>query len=111
VPTEQSILTYYTDDSRKDGMTGMVINGPSVRNYEVLGASISIFQAEKYAINVCARICLNTEGLTGKHVYVYIMSDSQAALRALKSYTSNLMAECLVNLKRLTTKFKLTHWT
>jgi hypothetical protein len=61
-----------------------------------------------YAINVCARICLNTEGLAGKHVY--IMSDSQHALRALKSYTftSNLVAECFDNLKRLTTKCNLT---
>jgi ribonuclease HI len=61
-----------------------------------------------YAIIECARICLNTEGLAGKHVY--IMSDSQAALRALKSYTfpSKLVAKCLDNLKRLTTKCKLT---
>jgi ribonuclease HI len=61
-----------------------------------------------YAINVCARICLSTEGLTGKHMY--IMSDSQAALRALKSYsiTSKLVADCLDNLKRLNTKCKLT---
>jgi hypothetical protein len=82
VPTEQSILTYYTDGSRKDGMTGMGIYGPSVRCYEALGASTTIFQSEMYAINVCARICLSTEGLEGKHVY--IISDSQAALRALK---------------------------
>jgi ribonuclease HI len=43
-------------------------------------------------------------------VYVYIMSDSQAALRALKSYTftSKLVAECLDNFKRLTTQCKLT---
>jgi hypothetical protein len=63
----------------------MGIYGLSVRYYEALGALTTIFQAETYAINVCARICLNTEGLAGKHVY--IMSDTQAALRALKSYT------------------------
>jgi hypothetical protein len=60
-PTEQSIFAYYTDGSRKDGMTGMGIYGPSVRHYEALGASTTIFQAEMYAINVCARICLSTE--------------------------------------------------
>jgi hypothetical protein len=65
-------------------MTGMGIFGPSVRYYEALGASTTIFQAEMYAINVCARICLDTEGLAGKHVY--IMRGSQAALRALKSF-------------------------
>jgi RNase H len=38
------------------------------------------------------------------------MSNSQAALRALKSYsfTSKLVADCLDNLKRLITKCKLT---
>jgi ribonuclease HI len=105
---EQSVLTYYTDGSRKDGMTGMGIYGPSLRYYETLGSSATIFQAEMYAINVCARIWLSTEGLTGKHVY--IMSDSQAALSALQSYTftSKLVAECLNNLKRLTSKCKVT---
>jgi ribonuclease HI len=86
-------------------MTGMGIYGPSVRCYE---ASTTIFQAEMYALNMCARICLDTEGLAGKQVY--ITSDSQAALRALKSYTftSKQVAKCLDNPKRLTTKCKLT---
>jgi hypothetical protein len=99
----RSYRTYYTDGSRKDGMTCMGIFGPSVRYYETLGTSTTIFQAKMYAINVCARICPNTEGLAGNHVY--IMSDSQAALRALKSntFTSKLVAVCLDNLKRLTT--------
>jgi hypothetical protein len=66
VPTEQSILTYYTDGSRKDGMTGIGIYGLSVRYYEALGESTTIFQAEINAMNVCARICLSTEGL-----YIY----------------------------------------
>jgi ribonuclease HI len=57
---------------------------------------------------VYARICLSTEDLAGKHIYR--MSDSQAALRASKSYsfTSKLVADCLDNLKRLTAKCKLT---
>jgi hypothetical protein len=70
VPTEQSTLTYYTDGSRKDGMKGMAIFGPCVSYYEALDASTTIFQSEMYAINVCARICLNTEGLARKHVYI-----------------------------------------
>jgi hypothetical protein len=55
------------------------------------------------AINVCARICLNQEGLSGKHIY--IMSASQAALRTLKAHTfsSKLEAECLVILKEADT--------
>jgi hypothetical protein len=49
VPTEQSILTYYTDASRKDWLTGLGIYGPSVRYYEALGALTTIFQAGMYA--------------------------------------------------------------
>jgi hypothetical protein len=96
VPTEQSVLTYYTDGSRKDGMTGMGKVRYSVRYYEALGASTTIFQTEMYAIN--ARICLNTEGLAGKHVC--IISDSQAVLKASGGMPNNL--------KRLTTKSELT---
>jgi RNase H len=61
-----------------------------------------------YAINVCARICLNLEGISGKHIY--IMSDSQAALRALKAHTfsSKLVAECLEILKRLARRCLVT---
>jgi hypothetical protein len=61
-----------------------------------------------YAINVCARICLNLEGVSGKHIY--ILSDSQAALRALKAHTfsSKLEAECLEILKRLTRRCLVT---
>jgi hypothetical protein len=85
----------------------MGIFGPSVRYYEAFSASTTIFQAEMYAINVCVRICLNTEGLAGKHGY--IMSDSQAALRALKSYTftskqiSNVVQESIVGRAKLQT--------
>jgi hypothetical protein len=64
--TELNYLLY--SSSRKDEMTGMGIFGPSVRYYEALGASTTLFQVEVYAINVCARICLNIEGLAGKHV-------------------------------------------
>jgi hypothetical protein len=56
-PFEQSILTYYTDGSRKDGMTSIGIYGPCVRYYEALSASTTIFQAEMLAINLCTRIC------------------------------------------------------
>jgi RNase H len=86
----------------------MGIYGPSLRHYEALGTTPTIFQAEMYAINVCARIGLNLEGISGKHIY--IMSDSQAALRALKAHTfsSKLVAECLEILKRLTRRCLVT---
>jgi hypothetical protein len=90
VPIEQSILTYYTDGSREDGMTGLGFFGPSVRFYEALGTSITIFQAEMFAINVCARICLNTEGLASR---------KPICVRALKSYTSTSKLVASITLK------------
>jgi hypothetical protein len=54
---------FYTDGSRKEGLVGMGIYGPSLRHHEALGTKPTIFQAEMYAINVCARICLNLEGI------------------------------------------------
>lgn len=108
IPTEQETIIYYTDGSRKEGKTGMGIYGPTVRYYEALGSTPTIFQAEVYAINVCARICLQHEGIENKHIF--IMSDSQAALRALRAnaLTSKLVAECLDVLKWLSRRCKLT---
>ena len=106
--TEQGALVYYTDGSRKNGLVGMGIYGPSLRHFEALGSTPTIFQAEMYAINVCARMCLTKEGTEGK--YIYIMSDSQAALKALRAHTFNskLVAECLDTLKKLTSKCTVT---
>jgi ribonuclease HI len=61
-----------------------------------------------YVINVCARICFTEGGNEGKHIY--IMSDTEAALKALKAHTfkSKLVAECLGVLKRLTLKCTVT---
>jgi hypothetical protein len=58
----------------------MGINDPSVRHFEALGLTPTIFQAEMYAIDVYARICLEHESNDNK----FIMSDSQAALRAVR---------------------------
>jgi hypothetical protein len=63
VPTEQGVLIYYTDGSRKDGLVGIGIYGPSIRHYEALGSTPTIFQAEMYAINVCARKSTDMEGI------------------------------------------------
>jgi hypothetical protein len=62
IPADQEALLFYTDGSRKEGQVGMGIYGPSLRQYEALGTTPTIFQAEMYTINVCARICLNLEG-------------------------------------------------
>jgi RNase H len=106
--TSPGALMYYTDGSRKNGMVGMEIYGPSIRYFETLGSTPTIFQAGMYAINVCARICLTEGGNEGKRIY--IMPDSQAALKALEAHTfkSKLVAECLDVLKRLTLKCTVT---
>jgi hypothetical protein len=64
-----------TDGSKKNGVVGMGIYGSSIRYFEALRSSPTIFRAELYAINVCARICLTEGGNEGKHNY--IMSESQ----------------------------------
>lgn len=65
-----------------------------------MGKYPSIFQAEVFAISVCVAECLRrgTRGAT-----IYILSDSQAALRALAAYdvTSGLVMECIDSLNRL----------
>jgi RNase H len=104
IPAEREALVFYTDGSRKEGQVGMGICGPSLRHYEALGTTPTIFQAEMNAINVCPRICLNLEGISGKHIY--IMSESQAALRA--TFSSKLVAECLEILKRRTRRCLVT---
>jgi RNase H len=55
---------------------------------------------------VCQKVYL--AGISNKHFY--IMSDSRAALRALKAHTfsSKLVAECLEILKRLTRRCLVT---
>lgn len=65
-----------------------------------MGKYPSIFQAEVFAICVCVGECLRrgTRGAT-----IYILSDSQAALKALAAYnvTSGLVMECIDSLNRL----------
>jgi hypothetical protein len=84
IPADQEALVFYTDGSGKEGLVSMGIYGPFLRHFEALGTTPTIFQAEMYARIVWVKIYLNLEGISGKHIY--IMSDSQAALRALKAH-------------------------
>jgi ribonuclease HI len=105
---ETGAAVFYTDGSRKDGSVGIGAYGPSLRHYEALGTTPTIFQAEMYAIMICAKKCLSRGDIHGRHIY--IMSDSQAALKALRAHTfvSKLVSECLDILKGLSTKCELT---
>lgn len=105
---EDNALTYYTDGSRKNGKVGIGIYGPSFRFHKALGTSPSIFQAEVHAIEVCARRCLQRGDIKNRHTY--IVSDSQAALKALNSQKieSKLVLDCIKTLKEVTKRGKLT---
>jgi hypothetical protein len=45
IPADQEALVFYKDGSRKEGQVGMGIYGPSLRHYEALGTTPTIFQA------------------------------------------------------------------
>jgi hypothetical protein len=83
-------LIWYTDSSRADSGTGSGICGLSFP----LGKFATVFQTEIYAILQCA--CENIRRAY-KNKWILILSDSQAALKALSSpkVTSRLVAECL----------------
>lgn len=104
----EDTLSFFTDGSRKDGSTGAGIFGPSCEISVPLGSTPTVFQAEIFAIEHCANICLLRNDLSNKNVFIY--SDSLAALKALSSsvITSKLVLSCLNTLNLLGTKCKLT---
>lgn len=104
---EDEAFVYYTDGSKKDGSVGIGIAGPGLRHYSPMGHTPTVFQAEIHAIEVCARKCLD-RGTVGKKVY--ILSDSQAALKALTSwkFESKLVFECRNILEHLAQNRDLT---
>ncbi|KAM8716280.1 hypothetical protein ACLKA7_003204 [Drosophila subpalustris] len=86
---------WYTDGSKlENGDTGAGVYGPRFRRSIAMGKTPSIFQAEIHAIEVCAIECIRRrmQGAT-----IFILSDSQAALKALESFkiTSKLVDNCL----------------
>lgn len=95
-------LVWFTDGSRtRDGSgAGVYGESPRVRLSFPLGRYATVFQAEVFAILACAYENLE-RGFTNKHIY--ICSDSQAALLALKSFrvSSELVSECRAALTRL----------
>ena len=93
-------IKWYTDGSVMENGTGLGVFGPRVKHSEALGRNTSIFQAEVAAILRCA--CLNlSRGYRNKEIA--ILSDSQAALKALSSTTtqSKLVEETIAELETL----------
>ena len=91
---------WYVDGSKNSHGTGIGIWGPSTSIFEPLGINTSIVQAEIYAINRCA-LHIHDRGIT--HRRIAILSDSQAAVRALTSHevNSGTAWECLTTLNKL----------
>ncbi|KAF6214378.1 hypothetical protein GE061_009118 [Apolygus lucorum] len=100
-------LVWYTDGSVMCGRSGIGIKGPSASLVKSLGTNATIFQAEVHAIQLCAEEMLNKHLNRAK---VYILSDSQAALKAIASYTINskLVWECLNTLKTVAQNNQVT---
>ncbi|XP_017467893.1 PREDICTED: uncharacterized protein LOC108360207 [Rhagoletis zephyria] len=85
---------WYTDGSKlENGKTGAAIFGPNFKKSIPMGSYPTIFQVEIHAIEIYGRECLR-RGTSTK--YICIMSDSQAALLALKSHkiSSQLVYDC-----------------
>lgn len=94
-------LVFYTDGSKMEGgKVGAGIFGPRVKLAIPMGSFPSVFQAETYAIDECASYCLHRHYC---HAKIFILSDSQAALQALDSYSfeSKLVWECMLSLNSL----------
>ncbi|XP_017479147.1 PREDICTED: uncharacterized protein LOC108368746 [Rhagoletis zephyria] len=102
--TKPGAEVWHTDGSKlEDGKTGAGIFGPNFKRSIPMGSYPTIFQAEIHAIDICGRECLR-RGTSSKNIC--IMSDSQAALLALRSHiiTSKLVYDCLNTLNGLGSK-------
>jgi ribonuclease HI len=101
-PDNKGGLVWYTDGSKTNKGTGAgVYRWGSRRGHSFsLGLHITLFQAEIYAIKAC--IMENIEkGYTGRNIY--ILSDSQVAIKALDSFqiNSKLVQDCYHSLVKL----------
>jgi ribonuclease HI len=101
-PDNKEGLVWYTDGSKtnKGSGTGVYRWGSRRGHSFSLGLHTTVFQAEIYAIKAC--IMQNIEkGYTGRNIF--ILSDSQADIKALDSYqiNSKLVWECHQSLVKL----------
>ena len=103
-------LKWFTDGSKTDHGVGCGVFGPNTELFVAMGKWPTVFQAEVHAITLCARVNLE-KGLAGAHIAIF--SDSQAALKALQSWTfkSRQVLECYETLQKLSTRNKVTlYW-
>ncbi|XP_054287676.1 uncharacterized protein LOC129003409 [Macrosteles quadrilineatus] len=98
--TGKSAMVFYTDGSRREGRSGLGVYGIGTYLSKALGETPTVFQAEVMAIEHCARLQLD-KGL--KRRGVLILSDSQAALKAIDACVveSKVVQSCRNTLKAL----------
>jgi len=103
----QALREWFTDGSKTDHGVGYGVFGPNTKLFESMGKWPSVFQAEVPAITLCARVNLE-KGLAGAHIPIF--SGSQAALKALQSWTfkSRQVLECYESLQKLSARNKAT---
>ncbi len=87
--------------------SGLGIFGPNCEISQGLGKCPSVFQSEVLAIDFCARSIVEN-GINGANIY--ILSDSQAALKALQRplQVSKIVEECRNSLQVLALHNNLT---
>jgi ribonuclease HI len=87
-PIQKGGLIWYTDGSKTNKGTGAGVYGYGTRLKLIfsLGKYTTVFQAEVYAIMACAAENLDRNYRNGN---IYILSDSQAATKALDNYQIN----------------------
>jgi hypothetical protein len=94
-PDRKGELICYTDVSKTNKGTGagMCCHGRRRELSFSLGQYTTIFQAEVFAIKACAVENLDSDH---KHRNIYILSESQAAIKTLGKYqiTSKLLWDC-----------------
>ncbi|XP_028161440.1 uncharacterized protein LOC114353581 [Ostrinia furnacalis] len=97
---QQDSLIWYTDGSKMNSGTGAGVYSKQSEHSESLGRFATVFQAETYAIIMCA--VRNIEQAHKKRD-IYILSDSQAALKAIASVRvgSRLVLEAILALNKL----------
>jgi ribonuclease HI len=103
-------LVWYTDGSKMKQGTGAGVFGPGTKYTEIMGNFPNICQAEMHAIERCAAINLKRGYVNRK---IAILSDSQAAIRALSAYTvtSKLAWDCITRLNELGSRNQVTiYW-
>ena len=99
-PPNKDSIVWYTDGSKMNSGAGAGIYTENCSISKSLGKYATVFQAETYAIITCAQV--NIEMNTANR-NIYILSDSQAALKALDScrVDSRLVLDCIRALNKL----------